>query len=432
MADAERSKIVQAARKYGEKFKAALPADKAPVSGKVFDGEELAGAVEAVLDGWWTEAEYSAQFEQGLEKFVGTKHCLTVNSGSSANLVAFYSLTSRKLGGRRIRKGDEVVSVAAAFPTTVNPIIQYGCVPVFVDVELGTYNASLDAVEDAITDKTKAIFLAHTLGNPFEADKIRKLADEHGLWLVEDACDALGSKLRGKMAGTFGHVSTLSFYPAHQITTAEGGAVLSSDPLLDKIARSVRDWGRDCWCPTGKDDSCKKRFGWKLGNLPQGYDHKYTYSEIGYNLKMTDIQAAIGTAQLKKLPGFVEKRRENFGYLKKRFAEEGLDARFLLPKEAPGSEPSWFGFPLTITDGTDRTNLLKFLDSHGVGNRLLFAGNITKQPYFVDNKPDCRVHGSLSNTDTIMEKTFWIGVYPALEKQNLDYAVSKFKQFFQA
>ncbi len=432
MADAERSKIVSAVRKYGEKFKASLPANKAPVSGKVFDGEELAGAVEAVLDGWWTEAEYCAQFEQGLEKFVGTKFCQTVNSGSSANLVAFNSLASQKLGERRIKKGDEVVSVAAAFPTTVNPIIQYGATPVFVDVELGTYNASAAAVEDAITDKTKAIFLAHTLGNPFEADKIRKLADEKGIWLVEDACDALGSKLRGKMAGNFGHFSTLSFYPAHQITTAEGGAVLSSDPLLDKIARSVRDWGRDCWCPTGKDDSCKKRFGWKLGDLPQGYDHKYTYSEIGYNLKMTDIQAAIGAAQLKKLPGFVEKRRENFAYLKKRFAEEGLDEHFLLPAETPGSQPSWFGFPLTITDNTDRTKLLGFLDSHGVGNRLLFAGNVTKQPYFVDNKPDYRIHGRLSNTDAIMEKTFWIGVYPGLEKQNLDYSISAFKQFFQA
>ncbi len=419
-----RSQIAELVKKYFETTKTKMAKDKVPVSGKVFDAEELANGVEAVLEGWWTEGKYTKKFEEGLKKYVGSSFALTTNSGSSANLAAFYSLTSKKLGEKRIKKDDEVITVAAAFPTTINPIISYGAIPVFVDVELGTYNINADAVENAISEKTKAIFLAHTLGNPFDVEKIRKTADMHGLWLIEDNCDALGSTYHAKRTGTFGHLSTLSFYPAHQITTGEGGAILTDDPFLHKIARSMRDWGRDCWCPTGVDNSCKKRFSWKLGKLPFGYDHKYVYSEAGFNLKMTDIQAAIGIAQMAKIELFVKKRRENFDYLKKRFAEEKLDEQFVLPVATKNSKPSWFGFPLTIKDKLDRTKLMEALNAKGVATRLIFAGNITKQPYFMDNDIIYRTCGELKNTDRVMEKSFWIGVYPALEKENLEHAVS--------
>ncbi len=429
--DEKRKIIINLVRDYIKTIERAVPENKVPVSGKVFDGDELANAVDAVLDCWWTEGRYNAEFENALKKYVGTNFALTVNSGSSANLVAFYTLTSNKLGERRIKKGDEVISVAASFPTTVNPIIQFGAIPVFLDVELETYNVDVSMIEDAITNKTKAIMLAHTLGNPFEAEKVRNIADKHNLWLIEDNCDALGSKHNGKRTGSFGHLSTLSFYPAHQITTAEGGAVLTNDPILYKIARSFRDWGRDCWCPTGKDNTCGKRFQWKLGNLPFGYDHKYIYSEIGFNLKMTDIQAAIGLTQMKKLDGFVKKRRENFDYLKKRFIEEKLDEYFILPKETENSEPCWFGFLLTLKKGIDRTKLLEYLNSQGVATRLIFAGNITKQPYFIDNKVEYRIHKDLTYTDAIMERTFWIGVYPALEKENLEHTISRIKKFVE-
>jgi CDP-6-deoxy-D-xylo-4-hexulose-3-dehydrase len=420
--------IIELVKKYANLTKTTIPPDKVPVSGKLFDENELINGVEAVLDGWWTEGKWNSDFENSLKEYVNTKFALTVNSGSSANLVAFYTLTSSKLGDKKIKKGDEIITTAACFPTTVNPVIQFGAIPVFIDIELGTYNATAKSIEDAITEKTKAIILAHTLGNPFEAEKIRKIADEHKIWFIEDSCDALGSKHMGKMCGTFGHISTLSFYPAHQITTGEGGAVLTSDPLLYKIARSFRDWGRDCWCPTGKDNTCGRRFSWKLGDLPYGYDHKYIYSEIGFNLKMTDIQAAIGLAQMRKIPYFVKKRRENFNYLKKRFIEEGLDKYFIMPQETNGSEPCWFGFPLTIHSDINRTKLLELLNAKGVATRLLFAGNITKQPYFIDNQVRYRTAERLTNTDIIMEKTFWIGVYPALSKEHLEYAIKQLKK----
>ncbi|MEW6529062.1 MAG: lipopolysaccharide biosynthesis protein RfbH [Candidatus Micrarchaeota archaeon] len=424
-------RIAVLVRRYAELTKTKLPKNKVPISGKVFDEDELINGVNAVLDGWWTEGKYCAEFENALKNYIGTKFALTTNSGSSANLIAFYALTSTKLGKRKIKKGDHVITAAAAFPTTVNPIIQFGAVPVFLDVELGAYNVRAHDIENAITEKTKAIFVAHTLGNPFEAKEIREIADEHKLWLIEDSCDALGSKYAKKMCGTFGHVSSLSFYPAHHITTAEGGAVLTDNPLLYKIMRSFRDWGRDCWCPTGTDNTCKKRFSWKLGKLPYGYDHKYIYSEIGFNLKMTDIQAAIGIAQIKKLPKFMKKRRDNFSYLLKRFTEEGLERYFIMPDKTKNSEPCWFGFPLTIKKiskkNINRTKLLENLDKRGIATRLVFAGNITKQPYFINNNISYRVAGNLKNTDVIMERTFWIGIFPALNKRNLEYVVKNIK-----
>ncbi|MBU0586312.1 lipopolysaccharide biosynthesis protein RfbH [Candidatus Micrarchaeota archaeon] len=427
----ERKQILEMVREYAKTHIQKIPAGKVPVSGKVFDHEEMVNAVDAVLEGWWTESKYNSAFELALAKHAGVKHALTLNSGSSANLCALYALTSSKLGDKKLVKGDEVITAATGFPTTVNPIVFANAIPVFVDVQLGTYNPSAKDIEAAITDKTKAIIIAHTLGNPFEADKIRKIADGHGIWLIEDACDALGGIVNGKMVGSFGHLSTLSFYPAHQITTAEGGAILTDNPLLNKICRSMRDWGRDCWCQTGKDNSCGKRFSWKLGNLPEGYDHKYIYSETGFNFKMTDIQAAIGLAQMKKLPAFVSKRKHNFDYLNKLFEEKELGKHFITPNCAAGSEPSWFGFPITITDNTDRTELLKWLNSQEVATRLIFAGNITKQPYFINNKIEYRISEDLENTDIVMEKAFWIGVYPALEDNHLEYAASKIKEFLE-
>ncbi len=426
--DEDRKELLEKIRDYAKTHKHEIPANKVPVSGKVFDEEEIVNATDAILEGWWTEGKYCAEFERSIASYIGLPFATTVNSGSSANLVAFYSLTSHKLGEKRIKKGDEVITAAAGFPTTINPIILFGAVPVFLDVELGTYNVSASDVEAAITKKTKAIFLAHTLGNPFGVEKLRKVADENDVWLIEDSCDALGSEYNGKKTGSFGHIATYSFYPAHQITTAEGGAVLTKNPMLNKIIRSMRDWGRDCWCHTGQENTCQKRFSWKLGGLPKGYDHKYIYSEIGFNLKMTDIQAAIGFAQIKKLPKFVEKRRENFNYLKNRFIEEGLDQIFVLPHAEAKANPSWFGFPLTIKNGINREKLLEDLNKHGISTRLLFAGNIIKQPYFTNNKIDYRIFDRLENSDTVMEKTFWIGVYPALEKENLEYSVKTIKK----
>ncbi|MEM3361747.1 MAG: lipopolysaccharide biosynthesis protein RfbH [Candidatus Anstonellaceae archaeon] len=320
------------------------------------------------------------------------------------------------------------MTVAAGFPTTVNPIIQYGAIPVFIDTEIGTYVPEPEIIKNAISNKTKAIFLAHTLGNPFRAKEIREIADEFGLWLVEDNCDALGSTYLSKKTGTFGHLSTLSFYPAHQITTGEGGAILTDHPLLYKIAFSFRNWGRDCWCPPGKDNTCGKRFKWKMGKLPYGYDHKYIYSECGFNLKMTDMQAAIGVAQMKKLDSFVRIRKENFAYLKKRFIEENLDEYFILPQATSNSDPCWFGFPLTLKGDYSRTRLLELLDKSGVSTRLIFGGNLIRQPYFVEYEVPYKIVGTLKNTDKVMEKSFWIGLYPALKKDNLEYAISEIKK----
>ena len=422
-------------REYRERYpqKKFIPGESpVPVSGKVFDEKELVNMVEAVMDGWWTEGRYSAAFERGLADFLGLRFCVAVNSGSSANLLAFSSLASFRIPEeKRLKKGDEVISVAAGFPTTINPIIQNGMIPVFVDVTLGNYNAPLENIERAITEKTKAVFIAHTLGNPFEVAELRQLCDKHGLWLIEDNCDALGSKYDGKFTGTFGHITTCSFYPAHHITMGEGGAVLTNDPILSKVVRSLRDWGRDCICPTGVDNFCKNRFGWKLGDLPQGYDHKYIYSEIGYNLKITDIQAALGLAQLEKLPSFVQKRKDNFAYLHQAFKQ--FDKQFILPTWSEKADPSWFGFLLTIKPeaGFKRDELLRYLNEKKIGTRLLFAGNITRQPYFKNYPIAYRISGDLKNADEIMNNTFWIGVYPGLTEDMLDYVVKSFAEFLK-
>ena len=398
-----------------------------PPSGKVVGAPELLNMVDASLDGWLTTGRFNEAFEARLGKFLGLSCVSTVNSGSSANLVAFSALTSPKLGERAIRPGDEVITVAAGFPTTVNPALQFGAVPVFVDVHIPTYNVDASRIEEAIGPRTKAIMLAHTLGNPYNLDVVCALARKHNLWLVEDCCDALGARYDGRLVGTFGNVGTLSFYPAHQITMGEGGAVFTNDPALKVLLDSFRDWGRDCYCAPGKDNTCGKRFCWKLGDLPEGYDHKYTYSHLGYNLKISDMQAACGLAQLDRLEGFVAARRRNFAFLKKRLAK--CEEFLILPEPTPKSEPSWFGFPITLRDSCnfDRVQLLNFLDQAKVGTRLLFAGNLTRQPYMLGR--NFRVSGALRNTDTIMEKTFWIGVYPGLTEEMLDYAASKIEEF---
>jgi len=393
------------------------------VSGKVYDEKELQNLVECSLEGWWTEGRWNALFEKKLKDLLGMNFALTVNSGSSANLIALKCLTSPRLGERRIKRGDEIITAAACFPTTVNPIIDIGAIPVFIDVELPNYNASAEQVEKAITKKTKAVILAHTLGNPFDAERISELCKKHNLWLIEDNCDALGSRYNGRLTGTFGDLATLSFYPAHHMTTAEGGAVMTDNPALYKIARSMRDWGRDCWCPTGRDNTCGKRFEWKLGRLPYGYDHKYIYSEIGYNLKMTDFQAALGVAQIDKLEGFIEKRKKNFDYLKKKL--KAYEDCLLLPEKTNNSDPSWFGFLITLRQDNpekklERDKMMKHLESEGIGTRLLFSGNITKQPYFIDYSVEHRQVGNLKNTDLIMNNSFWVGVYPGIDRKGLD------------
>lgn len=403
-----------------------------PVSGKVFDEQEILEMTEAVLDGWWTEGRFTKEFEEKLANFLGLKFCSLVNSGSSANLLVLTALTSFRIPEeKRLKKGDEVITTAASFPTTINPIIQNGLMPVFVDVELGNYNAKLENIKNAVSKKTKAIFLAHTLGNPYEVEELKNFCDKNNLWLIEDNCDALGSKYNGKLTGTFGHLSTLSFYPAHHITMGEAGAVLTNDSLLNKIVRSLRDWGRDCFCPTGRDNTCTKRFEQQHGDLPAGYDHKYVYSEIGYNLKTTDPQAALGLAQLNKLQQFIQKRKENFNYLYQ--ALKKFDDKFILPAWDKKSEPSWFGFLLTIKDGAgfERKDLLKFLESKKIHTRLLFAGNITRQPYFKNYKIDYRVSGDLKNTDKVMNDTFWIGVYPGINKEMLGFVIKSFKEFLK-
>ena len=416
------SDIVHAPRPF-------VPGESAvPVSGKVIGAGELKMMVDASLDGWLTTGRFNAMFEERLAKFLGVKHLITVNSGSSANLVAFSTLTSPRLGDRAIKPGDEVIGVAAGFPTTVNPILQFGAVPVFVDVDLATHNIDASKIEAAISPKTKAIMLAHSLGNPFNLEVVTALCKKHGLWLVEDCCDALGAKYNGQLVGTFGDIGTLSFYPAHHITMGEGGAVFTNDPELKLIAESFRDWGRDCYCPPGKDNTCNKRFCWKLGDLPEGYDHKYTYSHLGYNLKISDMQAACALAQMDRVEDFIEARKANFRYLKGRL--QSVEQYLHLPEATPNSEPSWFGFPLVLKEdaGVKRTDLINFLDENKIATRLLFAGNLTRQPYMIGR--NFRVSGELTNTDIVMNQTFWLGVWPGLSREQLDYVVEKLEEFF--
>jgi len=399
-----------------------------PPSGKLIGVEETRNIIHSALDGWLTSGRFNDKFENKLCEFLNVNFCITVNSGSSANLVAFNTLTSPKLGDKSIKKGDEVITVAAGFPTTINPIIQYGAIPVFVDVDLETHNINHELIENAISDKTKAIVLAHALGNPFNLKKVKEICDKYNLWLIEDTCDALGAEYEGKKVGTFGDLGTLSFYPAHHITMGEGGAVFTNNPELKKIAESYRDWGRDCYCPPGCDNTCGCRFEQKHGDLPFGYDHKYVYSHLGYNLKITDMQAACGLAQLLKVEEFISKRRENFNFLYSKF--NSLKDFFHLPKATENSNPSWFGFPLILknSSGVDRLALIRYLEENKIGTRLLFAGNITKQPYFKGF--NYRVSGNLNNTDIIMNNTLWIGVQPSLTKEMLSYVHFKFEEFF--
>ena len=402
---------------------------KIPYAGRVYDQNEIISLVDSALDFWLTAGRFAKQFEKEFVEFLGVKHCLLTNSGSSANLLAISALTSPKLGERRLKPSDEVITVAAAFPTTVNPIIQNNLVPVFLDVNLGTYNIQADKIENAISDKTKAIFLAHTLGNPFNLKTIIEVAEKHNLWVIEDNCDALGSKYNGKYTGTFGHIATFSFYPAHHITMGEGGALVTNDAQLKRIIESFRDWGRDCWCEPGHDNTCGKRFGWQLGTLPFGYDHKYIYSHIGYNLKITDMQAAIGVEQLKKLPLFIEARKKNFKLL-----YDGLkryEKYFILPEVEPEAEPCWFGFILTVREnaGFTKNEIVKYLEENKIATRMLFAGNIVRHPSFKDIK--YRIYGNLVNTDRITNDTFWIGVYPGITGEMIGYILERFDTFLR-
>lgn len=424
------TKIIKLVKNFSDiKFKKNkfIPGETAiPASGKVIDSFEIENLVTSSLDGWLTTGRFNKEFQSSLANFLKIKSLITVNSGSSANMIAFSSLTSKLHKERAIKPGDEVITVAAGFPTTVNPIIQNGAIPVFVDVKLSTYNIDENLIEAAITKKTKAIMLAHTLGNPFNLKVITEICKKYNLWLVEDNCDALGSKYGGQLTGTFGDVATLSFYPAHHITMGEGGAVFTNNYRIKRIAESFRDWGRDCYCEPGVENTCKKRFGWKLGELPDGYDHKYIYSHIGYNMKITDMQAACGLAQLKKLENFIKKRKENFEYLKKELSE--LEDLIILPKNETNSEPSWFGFPISLNSNSkiSRKDLIFGLNEKKIGTRLLFSGNLTKQPAYI-GKP-FKISGKLQNTDFVMQNTFWIGLYPGLEEEELSFVVNNIKK----
>ena len=428
-----RNDILKLTEKYSELFFAQKHFIKnssdVPVSGKCIGKEELKNMVEASLDGWLTTGRFNDEFQKKLSSFLGVKCLLTVNSGSSANLVAFSTLTSPKLGERTIRKGDEIITVAASFPTTVNPILQFGCVPVFLDIKIPTYNIDENLIEEAITSKTKAIMIAHTLGNPFNVKKIKDICIKNNLWLIEDTCDALGSKYNNQLVGTYGDLATLSFYPAHHITMGEGGAVFTNSIKLKRIAESFRDWGRDCYCEPGKDNTCNKRFDWQLGDLPYGYDHKYTYSHMGYNLKITDMQAACGLAQLYKLENFIQRRKNNYDFLYKNLKH--LEEFIILPEPEKNSEPSWFGFPMSLRKNNkySRNDLVKHLNKNKIGTRLLFSGNLIKQPFMKDAQ--YRLHGEIKNTDFVMENTFWIGLYPGLSKEHLEYSIEKIKIFFK-
>lgn len=441
-----RAMIRANAEEYFRTVKNKTPRRNIPPSGKVLDERELINMFDASMDMWLTTGRFNDRFEKELARFLGVKYALTVNSGSSANLLAVSALTSYKLEKRQIHPGDEVITLAAGFPTTINPIIQNGLVPVFVDIKLGTYTPNMEQLEKAITPRTRAIFIAHTLGNPYDLNAIKALAEKHDLWLIEDNCDALGSKFGGKYTGTFGDIGTLSFYPAHHITMGEGGAVLTNDVELYKILMSFRDWGRDCWCPPGRDNTCGRRFEWKLGTLPAGYDHKYTYSHIGYNLKIGDWQAAVGLAQLEKLPGFIRTRRENFRKL-----TDGLAAyadMLLLPEALPDSEPSWFGYLITVKETApfDKLQLVRFLEENGVGTRQLFAGNMLRQPAFLHADFALRIADSkmirsgeltdahyamLPMTDAVMNRTFWIGVWPGIGEDEIEKILSVFAEFMK-
>ena len=429
--DKQRQDILDQVRDYAslrQQTAEFIPGQHAiPPSGKVLGPEEFVHLVDASLDGWLTTGRFNARFEEQLAGYLGVEHVLTCNSGSSANLLALSALTSPQLGERALKPGDEVITAAAGFPTTVNPIVQNGLVPVFVDSHIPSYNPLPETVEAAITPRTRAIMLAHTLGNPLEVAALKSIADRHSLWLIEDCCDALGSEHTGRKVGTFGDIGTLSFYPAHHITMGEGGAVFTSDSQLKRILESFRDWGRDCWCNPGCDNTCGKRFDWQLGELPAGYDHKYVYSHAGYNLKITDMQAAVGLAQLARIDGFVAARRQNFALLNELL--QPLAEFFILPEASPESTPSWFGFPLTLRETApfNRVDLLRFLDQRKIGSRLLFAGNLTRQPYFLD-RPH-RVSGQLNNADTIMQRTFWIGIWPGLGEAQLRYMAQSLGDF---
>jgi len=426
-----RDLIVSLTGQYAERFhgpKTFVPGESAvPVSGKVYGASDMQNLVDSSLDFWLTTGRYNAAFEEKLAKRIGVAHCLTTNSGSSANLLALSTLASHYFRSEAIKPGDEMITVATGFPTTVNPALQYGLKPVFVDVDIPTYNIKPDAIEAAVSDKTRVIMVAHTLGNPFDLGEVMRVAEKYNLWVIEDCCDALGATYNGKSVGTFGHIGTLSFYPAHHITMGEGGAVFTDKPRLKRVIESMRDWGRDCWCAPGVDNTCGKRFARKLGTLPQGYDHKYTYGHAGYNLKITDMQAAVGLAQLDRLDGFIEARRRNFNTLTALL--KPLEDVFILPEATPNAEASWFGYPITIRPGSgvDREILVQYLNEKKIGTRLLFGGNLLHQPYM--KRYDVRVVGDLTNADLVTTNTFWLGVYPGLSEDHLAYTVDMLKAF---
>lgn len=427
------SLVAEYARKFHKQSGEFHEGDRIPYASRVYDEAEMVNLVDSSLEFWLTSGRYTDEFERKLADYLKVRFCALVNSGSSANLIAFMALTSPLLGERRICRGDEVITVAAGFPTTVTPAIQYGAVPVFVDVTIPQYNIDVTKLEDAVSDKTKAVMIAHTLGNPFDLKAVRDFCNRHHLWLVEDNCDALGSRYmidgEEKFTGTIGDIGTSSFYPPHHMTMGEGGAVYTDNPLLNKIIRSFRDWGRDCVCPSGHDNLCGHRFDGQYGELPRGYDHKYVYSHFGYNLKATDMQAAIGCAQLEKFPSFVERRRHNFAYLKAALA--GTEDRLILPEAAKNSRPSWFGFLITCKNGADRNKIVRYVESKGVQTRMLFAGNLTKHPCFDEMRlsgEGYRIVGDLSNTDRIMDDTFWVGVYPGMTDEKLDYMAKVIKE----
>jgi CDP-6-deoxy-D-xylo-4-hexulose-3-dehydrase len=426
-----RQQILSLVTKYTEEHHAPKPfvpgETVVPPSGKVFGAEEVCNAVEAALDFWLTTGRFNVDFQRRLQKFFGLRAAITTNSGSSANLLALTALTSPKLGNEALKPGDEVITVAAGFPTTVNPSVQNGLIPVFVDVDIPTYNIVPERIEAAVSTKTRAIMIAHTLGNPFNIAEVMRVAEKYNLWVIEDCCDAFGATYDGKLVGTFGDIATLSFYPAHHITMGEGGALLTDQPALKVLIESFRDWGRDCWCEPGKDNTCGKRFCWELGELPFGYDHKYAYSHIGYNLKITDFQAAVALAQMDRVEGFIAQRRNNFNELKKRLSR--FQEFLILPEPTPNSDPSWFGFPITVRPEApfSRLELTTFFDERKIGTRLLFSGNLIRQPAY--KNVNYRVSGDLTNTDIIMNQTFWIGVYPAIGEAQLDYVQGCFDEF---